>query len=210
MKKRCNGMTLVEVLIAFVLSALIFTLGFEALYVGSRNLQTTAQAADNNGEWRQGVRMLGRFLRQTQAIKRLRQDDVHRMLFTGNPDRLAWVAPLAGHSSGIYELELWRQGDELLLSYVPLRSADDNDTPERTTTQLRLMSLVQNLELSYYGADSIDSPSRWHNEWLAMAQLPKLVRLSVNRKGQRRELVFALTISSFSNNPYQVLRHDAI
>ena len=206
---RCKGMTLVEMLIALVLLGLVFALGFEALYVGSRSLQATTRAADSNSEWRQSARMLGRFLRQSQAIKVLHENDVHKMLFTGGRDHLMWAAPLTGQGAGIYELSLEQEGDELLLSYAPLRAADHDDKLQPdAATKLRLMSPIRGLQLSYYGAERPDERPRWHRQWIDKAALPQLVRLSVKRERQSSDLVFALTISSLSNNAYQVLRHD--
>ena len=206
---RCGGMTLVEMLIALVLLGLVFALGFEALYVGGRSLQATTRATSSNSEWRQSARMLGRLLRQGQAIKILQENDVHKMLFAGGRDHLMWAAPLGRQGAGIYELSLEHDGDELLLSYAPLRAASNDDSPPPATpTKLRLMSQVRALRLSYYGADAPDARARWHSQWTDRAALPQLVRLGIEREKRSSELVFPLTISSLSNNAYQVLRHD--
>ena len=111
-KARCDGMTLVEVLIAASIFALIMTgalSAFAAFASAYERLQSINERTAT-------LREVSRFLRQSLT-------DIVRDggWFSAQERELSWLTPLdrAGSVSGLQYLKLSVSGDELVLSFAP-------------------------------------------------------------------------------------------
>ena len=102
-----GGFTLVELLIAFVLVALISILLFSGLRLGIRSWEGVETSAEFNAELRLARDFLVRVLSQSRPIT-LTLDAEPYLLFTGNGQNLEFVSPLSEQVGipGLYILRL--------------------------------------------------------------------------------------------------------
>jgi general secretion pathway protein J len=105
------GFTLVELLIALAMVALITLLLFSGLRVGSRAWDGVDAAAERTGALRQANAFLLRTLSQARAMT-LVYDGESVPVFAGDTERLEFVAPLSEHVGipGLYVLRLESEG----------------------------------------------------------------------------------------------------
>lgn len=105
-----GGFTLVELLIAFVLVALISLLLFSGLRLGMRSWEGVEAAAEYNTRLRLARDFLARVLSQARPIS-LTLDARPYLVFAGDSQNLEFVAPLSGQVGipGLYILRsTWR------------------------------------------------------------------------------------------------------
>ncbi len=102
-----GGFTLVELLIAFVLVALISLLLFSGLRLGMRSWEGVEAAAEYNTGLRLARDFLARVLSQARPIS-LTLDAQPYLVFAGDSQNLEFVAPLSGQVGipGLYILRL--------------------------------------------------------------------------------------------------------
>ncbi len=106
-----NGFTLIELVIALALVALITVLLFSGLRLGSRAWDGVDRVAERNAELRSARGFLDRSLSQTRDLV-LRFDAQDHQVFAGDATSLEFVAPLSEHVGipGLYVLRLGLEG----------------------------------------------------------------------------------------------------
>jgi general secretion pathway protein J len=111
-RRICNrGFTLIELIIALALVALITVLLFSGLRLGSRTWEGVDRVSERNAELRSARGFLDRALLQARDLV-LRYDEENRQIFAGNAESLEFVAPLSEHVGvpGLYVLRLGLEG----------------------------------------------------------------------------------------------------
>ena len=121
-KGRQNGFTLIELIIALALVALITVLLFSGLRLGSRAWDGVDTVAERNAELRSARGFLDRTLSQARDLV-LRYDAQDHQVFAGDATSLEFVAPLSEHVGipGLYVLRLGLEGDGKDLNLVLTR-----------------------------------------------------------------------------------------
>ncbi len=121
-KIRPNGFTLIELIIALALVALITVLLFSGLRLGSRAWDGVDTVAERNAELRSARGFLDRTLSQARDLV-LRYDAQDHQVFAGDATSLEFVAPLSEHVGipGLYVLRLGLEGDGKDLKLVLTR-----------------------------------------------------------------------------------------
>jgi len=104
---RHRGFTLVELLIALVLLAIILFLLFSGLRLGSRAWEGVDTVSERVSDLRVARNFIERMLRQTRPVA-LMVDGAAMPVFAGEPNRIELVAPLSEHVGipGLYVLRL--------------------------------------------------------------------------------------------------------
>jgi general secretion pathway protein J len=104
---RHRGFTLVELLIALVLLAIILVLLFSGLRLGSRAWEGVDTVSERVSDLRVARNFIEQMLRQTRPVT-LMFDGAAMPVFAGEPSRLELVAPLSEHVGipGLYVLRL--------------------------------------------------------------------------------------------------------
>jgi len=104
---RHRGFTLVELLIALVLLAIILFLLFSGLRLGSRAWEGVDTVSERVSDLRVARNFIERMLRQTRPVA-LMVDGAAMPVFAGEPNRVELVAPLSEHVGipGLYVLRL--------------------------------------------------------------------------------------------------------
>jgi len=191
-RRRARGFTLLELVIALTLLALMSTVLFGALGFAGRSWEGGEAKADAIA----GMRLSEGFLRSQIAAMhplRMRRMAEFPLVFVGARDELRYAAPLPSRISGggiwYYRLALRRDGErsqlvlERVVPDVDAASMPEFDEADRSV----LADDVGELVIGYYGRDPGAAPGvepTWRERWDDRNKLPLLVRIDVvPRKG---------------------------
>ncbi len=184
-----RGFTMIELMIALVLLALMSAVLFGSLSLAGRS----SDAGTAKAEASSGMRLASEYLRTQLAAQhpqRMRKIQEFPLLFGGDADQLRYAAPLPGRVGlgGVwyYRLKLatvaGRQKPSLILERViPDISAPDR--PDFADAEHSVLADdVKELKLSYYGVNTgagVDEAPTWRDQWDDPQLLPQLIRVDV-------------------------------
>jgi general secretion pathway protein J len=207
-----SGFTLLEVLVAMVIMAVIMTTAFGALRLGGRSWEAGVTRATGNERFRTVANLLRRQV--SQVIPMTWPDDTDkRIAFEGTSEQLRFVAPAPQQyrQAGLFEygLSAQRKGldTNLILSYIPFNPDSKAFQTPANHQQLLLVAGLQRVSFDYFGspasagvgARTSPQPPRWYQRWDADAQeFPDLIRVRMEvNEGQQpwSELYRALPAS---------------
>lgn len=184
-QSRDNGFTLIEVVVALVLLAVILTGLVSALVTFAR----TGERVDQRTLAGDDVRLVYAFLKQSlePASPRVRtrpRDSAVVSWLQGTDSELEWLGlmPARHGVGGLYHLRLAteRSGDRVRLMLYYLPYAGDDPPPDWSLAGAHLLlEDVTGLEISYRALDEAD----WRGEWLEAGVLPARVRISLAQGG---------------------------
>lgn len=179
------GISLLEVLVAMVLVAMIGVIAVNGLRLGKTVWDRSAEAASAGMETRVAQKFLRALIRRARPV-RLRDGTRHPpALFDGGPDRLRFVAPLPAHlappGDQLVELSLAPRGGgaEMLLRWSPIGAAPPEITP--TAPQEVLIARADGLRFRYFGPGPEGGAAAWVDVWRGRTQLPSLVAIGTMR-----------------------------
>jgi general secretion pathway protein J len=207
-----SGFTLLEVLVAVVIMAVIMTTAFGALRLGGRSWEAGVTRATDNERFRAVAGLMRRQV--SQIIPMTWPDGTNkRIAFDGASEQLRFVspAPQQHRQAGLFEYGLSAQRDgpdtNLILSFIPFNpDSEAFQTPARDQ-QLLLVAGLQRVSFDYFGspgdaagrARTSTQPPSWHQRWDTSAQnFPDLIRVRMDvNEGQQAwpELYLALPAS---------------
>lgn len=186
-RQRSAGFTLVEVLVALTILALILGTILGSLRVTSRSWETAMARADGNEALRLGLHFLRREIEQAVPIH-ITDGDHRRLMFQGTSNRLQLVAPLPAHTAAgaLHRLTLsWLAAEEgrgaLMVAYQPLHSVRDMPVNagmnDPAAEMLPVIEGIGPVSFRYYGKKRRGDPLQWHAAWNNESRLPKLVQV---------------------------------
>jgi general secretion pathway protein J len=188
-RHRARGFTLIELVIALSLFALMSAVLFGSLQLAGR----TWDAGEAKAEANSGMRLAGDYLRtqlSAQHPQRMRKITEFPLLFSGKGDEVRFAASLPGRVAlgGIwyYRLALVEGGGKGKSSLVLERMVPDvNATamPEFNSADRSVLAdNIASLKIGYFGRDrgaSLDTAPTWRERWDDSQQLPLLLRIEV-------------------------------
>jgi prepilin-type N-terminal cleavage/methylation domain-containing protein len=196
---RQAGFTLVELLVSLMILAIILSFIPGTLRIGQRVWET-----DEIFERRAALSAFRRYVEQrlAEAMPINLRDRVQgvRIVFSGAPDRVAFVAPAAAGPAGggVYRFELRRgdgtgAGQPLILSQSLFRFeqasvAADGSGSAASSMEHRSAALVAGLSLRYFGPPKPQAPPQWQSQWPRSDSLPELVEISLTSSGPRPKI----------------------
>lgn len=187
-RKASPGFTLIEVVVALTLLSILMVGLISALVTfgntGSRLEQRALESDD--------IRLVHAFLRQSLSaaspLQQVREDDQARTIsFVGGERQLEWLGlmPARHGAGGLYKLRLRLapgadDEDMLMLDYRPYVGEEDAGDWSAGRTHELLDGRIS-LAFSYLraGADA------WQPYWDDSSVLPELVRMELDRDGER-------------------------
>lgn len=192
-RERCPhqaGFTLVEVLVATTMLALLLGVLFATFYTVVR----AWDRADTYSVEANDIEAIQRFLRSRIASARPvahPEDTLHvrgthtRVTFIGEPDRLTFVAPLPAYRSagGLYLFVVGLEGDQLRLNYRPFHPRMTSLQPAsgRPWSSQTLLEDVAQLRFRYLGQADDEADFGWSTAWSNAVRTPVLVDIEVRR-----------------------------
>ncbi|GAA0691489.1 hypothetical protein GCM10009104_18000 [Marinobacterium maritimum] len=205
------GFTLVELLIALVLTGLIMSLLFASLRISSRAWDSADRRQQEVAEQYQLQQLLRRLVGNAQGERIRVVDGGVQVAFRGRRDEVVFVAPRYASSSGSgllwYRLKLSEATPERPQALVLQTLAFENERtvdwdrlfdpdpgvddegellPEPEEHVLRLTGDAE-LSFSYRYFDS-DNPGQTLDEWLDQGTLPLTVELSLEQQPESDEV----------------------
>jgi general secretion pathway protein J len=184
-----QGFTLVELLIALSLFALMSAVLFGSLRLAGR----TWDAGEAKAEANSGMRLAGDYLRtqlSAQHPQRMRKITEYPLLFNGKGDEVRFAASLPGRVAlgGIwyYRLSLAEsvgKGKSALVLERMVPDVNATTMPEFNSADRSVLADdIASLKIGYFGRDrgaSLDTAPTWRDRWDDSQQLPLLLRIEV-------------------------------
>lgn len=182
-RRRNGGFTLLELLIALSILALVATAGAAGLRLGAFGLSR----ADAHQADLEDLRLMATFIRQRLAEAQPLIADPERstLAFEGERDRVRFAAvlPPGLDRPGVraFEFAAERRGGtvDLVLGEAPWGARGE---PARRV----LVAGLAGVQIDYFGQKAQDRDRRWHADWREQPALPSLVRIAFERRAGRR------------------------
>lgn len=177
-----RGMTLVEVVIALILFALISLALTSAMSTMGQTLSKSTARLDGIND----MRIISDFLRKTVGAPFFvfRPVDGQNLFFHGDQNQLYWVGNLSGYQGpgGLHLMHLYLQPDKggkgaaLMLTYTRWYP-DQNWVPDFSQAKPQiLMTGVTDFSIQY---QTVGTDAAWQSQWAHAAQYPQAVRLEI-------------------------------
>ena len=181
--RRAAGFTLLEVLIAITLLALLMAMAFGTL----RGAISATRSGERVVSWTNQTRTVQEFLRRqlshAMTIPFERMEDIgENHVFAADRDELRFVAPLPGHlaNGGPHVQWIAIAGDQLLFDHAQLNGYDHDDPKANNPRDpVLLMEGFSSAHFEYRGLDENGELGSWSRQWENPQQLPMMVRLLV-------------------------------
>jgi general secretion pathway protein J len=195
------GFTLIEVVLALTIFALMGTILYGAFFLGHKALEKTQGSFEKNQKLRSFGDFLGSYIRSAYPYRTSSQDPT--FYFEGEQDRLTFVSSysLAMGGRGMAKVHVslentnGGEGTVRLEEGVPVRLTDENgDSGQRNS--LVLQEGVREFRLAYLNPQFEDE--KWEERWNGKEQkdLPRAVRVTY-RTGADKEVrwIFPIMMS---------------
>jgi len=183
MSRAPRGFTLVEMLVALAVAALLVSLVYGAVRVGQRSVY----ALDRQVGHLELMRIGWQFVREAIAHASPADDPARsysRTGFEGTSDRLVFVADMPSYVGieGPMRISLGAvatpDGDQLLLTRERLEERDAA-AGEAPLEQAVLVEHLDGLQIEYFGQIERGEPPTWQTFWGGERGLPNLIRIQV-------------------------------
>lgn len=186
MNGRSRGFTLVEVMLALLLLAMLSAGIYGAIATSTRAVRSGDIAIERTNKLRVTQELLRRQVAQAMAVPFDRDTTDGRVTnFRGERDRMMWVSPMPGYlgRGGPYvqEISLERDGsgESLRFRHAMLNGFELREGfPERPGPVVLLEGVVE-LRIAYRGAGPDGRLDDWVDEWDKGAALPQIGRAHV-------------------------------
>jgi general secretion pathway protein J len=186
-RARAGGFTLLELVIALMLLALMAGVLYGALGFAGRSWE----GGEAKAEATAGMRLSHGFLRtqlEAQHPLRMRKIPDYPLLFTGTREELRFAAPLPARITGggiwYYRVLVKSENEQsrLVLERV-LPDVDAAALPEFDKTERSILADdIKELRIGYFGYDALAARTTaptWRERWDDPNRLPLLIRLDV-------------------------------
>lgn len=186
-QRAARGFTLVELLLATVLLALLVA----GAWSGIRTATRAASSGEELIERTNRLRVAQEFLRRelTQSLALAYEEEVgtgQRLMFGGERDQLTFVAPMPGYlgRGGPYVQQLsfvgGGGGRQLVFHHAMLNGYDAREeSVEQRSEPVVLLDGIRSARFQYRAIDERGELGDWRDDWDKPGQLPLLVRIEL-------------------------------
>jgi prepilin-type N-terminal cleavage/methylation domain-containing protein len=180
------GFTLIEVVLALSIFALIGMILYGAFSLGNNALTKSQASFDNNQRLRSLGDLLGSYIRSSYPYRASAQDQT--IFYQGEGDSLTFISSfsLSLGGRGMAKIHIYREGDSSkdgvlkLEEETPVRFDDESEQGQSNAVTLE--AGVENLQISYLDPQSEEE--KWEERWdgRERSALPRAVRLVYRTK----------------------------
>ncbi|KRE94890.1 general secretion pathway protein GspJ [Frateuria sp. Soil773] len=181
--KRSAGFSLMEVLAALALLALLLVGVYSGVRTATHSVRSGSAAVERLDQIRSAQQFLRRELAQAMAQPIARGDNGDAIYFKGEAHEMQYVAPLPGYLGKLGpQLQTLRLvdnghgGQRLELSFAALPAGDQPAKPGKPEV---LLDDVRQGSFGYRGLDAQGQPMDWQAGWSDGRRLPALVRIDL-------------------------------
>jgi general secretion pathway protein J len=169
-----RGFTLMELLVALTILALLTALGASLFHLSARAFQRTSRLAADTAN----TESIQSLLRALLSRARPAPAGDHTGAFDGSPDALLFSAapPEALEDSGptAFRIAVATASPEEKSLAIQWYDRGRNDW----TTSI-LLPAIAAARFDYFGAEADGAAPAWHAQWTAHASLPQLIRIQI-------------------------------
>ncbi|HTW50587.1 MAG TPA: prepilin-type N-terminal cleavage/methylation domain-containing protein [Stellaceae bacterium] len=169
--KRDAGFTLVELLVALALSALVSLVLLHGIRLAAAGLDRQARASERLDARQSLDDLLRRTLGSAVAIPRTAGGE-----FSGTPNGVEFVSAAEDGGPGLYRVHLALDRGRLILRRE--LAAPQGDPRAAASV---VASNLRDFRLAYFGADTLGASPAWHDSWPQLTTLPQTVRVILDR-----------------------------
>ena len=182
-----RGFTLLELLIAITLLGLIMATLFGGLRLAARSWDAGEARVDRVTQVRAVTRFLKNELNSIYPM-RWKKSTTPALAFIGEKDSIQFIGQLPSHF-GVGGLRLIsfsmeaQDSSQTLIMKSAARHADDVDFAGlETAEKTELMKDVEEMEFSYFGAETLEAEPKWLPRWQDPQRLPNLIKVTLKPK----------------------------
>ncbi len=208
-----SGFTLIEVMLAMTIFALMSTVLYGAFSLGHSAVEKSQRSFERNQKLRAVDELLGSYIRSAYPYRSSPQGST--ILFAGEQADLTFVSSfsLAMGGRGMAKVHLFWEGDEnragvlRLEEETPVRvlseeDEKDNQGHQGLSNSLVLREGVKEVRITYL--DSQSDEEKWEERWDARERnvLPRAVRLNyLTAEGRKVQWVFPVMMNLLGQRP---------
>jgi general secretion pathway protein J len=209
-RKSQKGFTLIEVILAMTIFALMGTVLYGAFSLSHSAVEKSQRSFENNQKLRAVDELLGSYIRSAYPYRPSPQDGA--LLFAGEEAELTFVSSfsLAMGGRGMAKVRLFWEGDEKragvlrLEEETPVRvlSEEGNEGHEGLRNGLVIREGVKEFRITYLDPQSDEE--KWEERWDAKERttLPRAIRLHyLTKEGREVQWVFPVMMSLLAQRP---------
>lgn len=189
MTQRVRGFTLVEMLVAISVAALLVSLVYGSVRVGQRSAAALNGRIEGTEVMRIGWQYLHGALTRARPVLESMQSE-NPTGFHGEAGRLSFIADMPAYVGlgGLVRIRLDTAeadaGTRLIVSRERF-GAESVRHSEGSVEQAVLLDELDRMALAYFGQKEPDEAPAWHAGWDGPEYLPNLVRIEIKPLGER-------------------------
>lgn len=184
-RRRECGFTLLELLLAISILALMFALLAGGVRFGVAAWEKGSTLGKHTAELRTAHRLIRRQIERSRPVRRPDRREERHLAFVGDADGLRFVAPPPAHLSepGVYlirlSIEAGARGKRLIMAWRRLQPDYSDFAEDGEMESVILADRLADGAISYFGRLDDEEDGRWHRRWAEAAELPRLVKISL-------------------------------
>jgi prepilin-type N-terminal cleavage/methylation domain-containing protein len=165
------GFTLLELLVSLVLISMLMV-AMPAAFQLAKRTQTTATLLDRQAAIAAAASFMEQHISEATAIYDRGEDGRLHVIFRGEPNVLAFIAPLtfASAQSG------------LILTWSPWQPPANGDQPGPPPVERSrlLFPAATQFQLRYFGAASASQKPEWSDTWTRLDRIPDMIEFRIS------------------------------
>jgi len=180
-----RGFTLLEMLVAMTLMAVILVLLYSGMRLGARSWEASTARAETVNDLRLVQDFIRRQLRQSATVYYNDPDEGRLVAFVGEDNELRMVTPMLAYLGfgGLYwvHYDVVADGDAqaLRLRWWPYQPDGEREADPDVEESLLLRG-IDDVRFSYFGAEELHEDPQWQDRWEDSRLRPELIRLSLD------------------------------
>ena len=206
----CRGFTLVELLVALTIMAVVLGLLTNSMRFSLKTTEVVESSISAVVSMHQVQRALRRQLQMAVPIRRAGSNDGDELEFVATRKELQFIAPLPGLAAGggLYRITLRVEDDvtlggsdgRLIMTFNSSLDGSELQHGHEESQEIVLLEGFSDADFSYLDTRRV-APGDWTNDWNHGDRLPDLVRLRVDYAGSPGDDALDMIVAIKATSP---------